>query len=34
MPVVFAGATYALVLGRVDKIALNHRDNLISQLSR
>ena len=34
MPVAAAGATYAAVLGRVDSIALNHRDNLISQLSR
>ena len=33
MPVAAAGATYAAVLGRVDSIALDHRDNLISQLS-
>jgi ABC-2 type transport system permease protein len=33
-PAVFAGLAYALVLERVDKIALNHRDNFISQLSR
>jgi ABC-2 type transport system permease protein len=34
IPVMIAGAIYAAVLGRVDRIALNHRDNLISQLSR
>ena len=34
VPVALAGVTYAAVLGRVDKIALNQRDNFISQLSR
>ena len=33
-PAVFAAMAYALVLERVDKIALNQRDNFISQLSR
>jgi ABC-2 type transport system permease protein len=34
LPAVLAGAAYTLALNRVDKIALNHRDNFISQLSR
>jgi ABC-2 type transport system permease protein len=34
LPAVLAGAAYTIALNRVDKIALNHRDNFISQLSR
>ena len=33
-PAVFAAMAYALVLEHVDKIALDHRENFISQLSR
>jgi ABC-2 type transport system permease protein len=34
LPVGFAFAAYALTLNHVDKIALDHRENLISQLGR
>jgi ABC-2 type transport system permease protein len=34
LPPVLAGGAYIAALGWVDKIALNHRDNFISQLSR
>jgi len=34
LPGVVAGAAYVAALSYVDKIALNHRDNFISQLSR
>jgi len=34
LPAVLAGAAYSIALNHVDKIALNHRDNFISQLSR
>ena len=34
LPPVIACATYAVALNRVDRMALNHRENLISQVSR
>jgi ABC-2 type transport system permease protein len=34
LPAMLAVLAYGLALNRVDKIALNHRDNFISQLSR
>ena len=34
LPPVIACAAYALALNRVDRMALNHRENLISQVSR
>jgi ABC-2 type transport system permease protein len=34
LPAVFAFAAYAFTLDRVDSIALNHRENLISNLGR
>jgi ABC-2 type transport system permease protein len=33
LPAAWAGAAYTFALNRVDRIALNHRDNFISQLS-
>jgi len=34
LPAAFAFMAYLYSLGRIDKIALDHRDNLISQLGR